>query len=103
VENFDHGKNFQKAPTGEHSSHLAQGAGGLITYSKNGEAQERSKGTMMISASRSTIQDPETLKNVFLPKTMTSMEKDEILNFQSSSLNSCSAPFVPFTFDISEK
>jgi hypothetical protein len=31
VENFDHGKNFQKAPTGEHSSHLAQGAGGLIT------------------------------------------------------------------------
>ena len=31
VENIDHGKNFQKAPTGELSSHLAQGAGGLIT------------------------------------------------------------------------
>ena len=31
VEKIDHGKNFQKAPTGEHSSHLAQGAGGLIT------------------------------------------------------------------------
>jgi hypothetical protein len=62
VEKIDHGKNFQKAPTGEHSSHLAQGAGGLITYNKIEEAQERSKGTMMISASRSTIQDPETSK-----------------------------------------
>jgi hypothetical protein len=31
VEKIDHGKNFQKAPTGEHSSHLAKGAGGLIT------------------------------------------------------------------------
>ena len=31
VENLDHSKNFQKAPSGEHSSHLPEGAGGLIT------------------------------------------------------------------------
>ena len=34
------------------------------------DTQERSKGNMMISASRSTIQDPETSKNVKLLETM---------------------------------
>ena len=81
MENIDHGKNFQKAPTGEHSSHLAQGAGGLITYFQYDKAQERSKGTMMISASRSTIQDPETSKNVYLNMTMGQMKKDEKCEF----------------------
>jgi hypothetical protein len=66
VDKIDHDKNFQKAPTGEHSPHLAQGAGGLITYIENGVAQERSKGTMIISASRSTILDPAISKNVSL-------------------------------------
>ena len=31
VENLDHGKNFQIAPSEEHLSHLPEGAGGLIT------------------------------------------------------------------------
>ena len=72
VEKIDHGKNFQKAPTGEHSPHLAQGAGGLITYKRIGHAQVRGDTTGMISASRSTIQDPEVSKNVCILETMTS-------------------------------
>ena len=52
------------------------------------EAHERSKGTMMISASRSTIQDPETSKNVSLLKMMDFEKKDESQNFQISSFSS---------------
>ena len=54
----------KKLPVGRAHITLARGCGGLIIYSKNGTDKERSKGTMMISASRSTIQDPETSKNV---------------------------------------
>ena len=77
---ISHGKNFHIAPTGEHSSHLAQGAGGLITYFNMEKAQERSKGTMMISASRSTIQDPAILKNAEKVSEMVKSQKDEFTN-----------------------
>jgi hypothetical protein len=40
-------------------------------------SQERSKAIEMISASRSTIQDPETLKNVSLLKMMDLKQKDD--------------------------
>ena len=80
MENLDHGKNFQIAPTGEHSTHLPEGAGGLITLFTNGTPPERSKATEMISASRSTIQDPAISKNVFFQKTMREIEKEEYQN-----------------------
>ena len=106
VENLDHGKNFHIAPNGEHSTHLPEGAGGLITYNENEPAQERSKGTMMISASRSTIQDPETSKNVCLLKTMTSTQKDEKCDFQNLSLKPsipCPGQYLDLKADISKK
>ena len=49
------------------------------------KAQERSKPTMMISATRSTIQDPETSKNVRKSFEMMKDEKDDNKNFKSPS------------------
>jgi hypothetical protein len=54
----------------------------------------------MISASRSTIQDPEVSKNAEKLFAMTKVQKDESKISLISSPKKCPAPFVSLTSDI---